>query len=554
MWTFSVGTVAGVTPQQVSDAMAVVEEAASYWGRYLNFGGATLDINVNFISLGPSTLAQAGTSFTSFGGSPFQADTILELQTGFDWNGSDSDIEIDINADTINSTEFYFGLLDDGGPLPLQFDLFSVILHEIGHGLGFLSLLDEPETAEFDTFVTGYPSSPKFTGPNAVDAYGGEVPLHSGPSHTAQNLSNSIMTPVASPGVRQFLGEVDVRILQDVGLPILGPTSGDDILFGFMTPDQISLGGGDDHFTALLGNDSILGEGGNDTLMGDGGLDSIRGGTGDDLIFGGVGNDLLTGDGGADEVFGGGGNDNVRGNAGDDLLNGGDGRDTIFGSSGSDTLLGEAGDDSLDGGNQSDTIIGGAGNDFLFGGIGLPASSTTDFLDGGDGDDTLKGGKGFDKYAGGKGIDEFLIESLDVLAFDESLNLFSTALDFEPGDIIDLSQIELSGELASLTFIGAAAFSGAGQEVRLLQHQGFAYLVIDTDGIASASPFEDAALKIGSGPFDLQQLGSSGVDALRFELVSGSTATAGNDTLIGSNCDESIDGLDGDDTIYGLAG
>lgn len=86
-------------------------------------------------------------------------------------------------------------------------------------------------------------------------------------------------------------------------------TEGDDILYGFMTPDVIN---------GLGGNDTIIGGGGNDTLDGGAGDDYIDGGAGGNQLFGGTGNDALSGGGGIDFLDGGAGDDKLYGWGGSD--------------------------------------------------------------------------------------------------------------------------------------------------------------------------------------------------------------------------------------------
>jgi len=380
MWTFTTGTVAGVSTTKVNKALAVVQDAANHWGRYLNFNGATLDITVNFVSLGETALAQAGSTFSSVGGGNFQVDTILELKTGVDQNGAAVDIDIDINADVINANDFYFGLSGGANPPSVLFDLFTVLIHEIGHGLGFVSLFDQPETAVFDTFVSGLPAAPVFTGAAAVAAFGGVVPLDSDPSHLDGSLGGFVMVPAVSAGVRKFLSNVDVAILQDVGLPILVPTSGADTLFGFGTADNIALLGGNDIYNGLGGSDIVDGGAGDDTLIGGPGADTLNGGAGTDtadysdassgvsiLLWNGTGSgniaqgDVLTG---IENVTGSSFNDTLAGaNGVSNVIDGLAGGDLITGLSGNDSLISGAGADTLDGGAGADTLDGGAGSD-----------------------------------------------------------------------------------------------------------------------------------------------------------------------------------------------
>ncbi|WP_081603032.1 calcium-binding protein [Fortiea contorta] len=119
-------------------------------------------------------------------------------------------------------------------------------------------------------------------------------------------------------------------------------------------------------------NKNLVGTNRNDYLFGGDGDDYIDGGKGNDWLFGGDGNDTLDGGKGNDYLFGGDGND---------IINGGDGNDWLFGGDGNNTLNGGNGNDWLFGGDGNDIINGGAGNDRFWG------SQGSDSLNGGDGKD-----------------------------------------------------------------------------------------------------------------------------------------------------------------------
>ncbi|NOX94903.1 MAG: calcium-binding protein, partial [Alphaproteobacteria bacterium] len=468
MWTVTLGATLGISNTLVNQSLAVLDDALAYWARYIDFGSGTLDINISFKSLGATTLAQAGTEYVSSGGAPFQAITILELQTGADQNGAVSDIDIEINSDSILAGEFFYGGVDDTIVPSGKFDLFTVLLHEIGHGLGFVSLFDISETSVFDTFISGAPGSFEFTGPIAVGVAGGNVSLTEEPSHIN---SSDLLAELLAPGKRTIISAIDIAILEDIGLPILQPTELSDVIYGFPTSNTVNLLGGDDLYIGVdgfqglyefdrisggAGADTLIGGDGSDTLEGDEGDDSLDGALGADVLRGGDGNDTLRGYDGADELNGGAGFDiasytgspeavmadlqagtemygdtfisieglvgssfgdtlvgdaganRIIGGVGNDSLIGGNGQDTLLGGTGADTLNGDAEADTLDGGGAADVIFGGAGDDLLLGGLGadeLRGEAGNDTINGGGGKDTLIGREGADSLLGGKGDD-----------------------------------------------------------------------------------------------------------------------------------------------------
>jgi len=550
MWIVTLGTVSGVSNSAVNQSLAVLDDALAYWGRYIDFGSATIDITINFISLGPTTLAQAGTSFSNIGGNLFQADTILELQTGVDQNGVHSDIEIDVNADSINANEFYFGGVNAPNVPSNLFDLFTVLIHEVGHGLGFISFFDLPETAVYDNFVSGPPLSPVFNGPLAVAAHGGNIPLEFDPSHVSQSL-NFLMTPASSPGERVDLTAAEFAILRDIGLPALLPTAGADVLFGFAAADTVSLLGGNDVYDGLGGADSINGDQGNDTLTGGSGADTLNGGSGNDKLIGGSGANVLNGGTGNDKL--------VIGDGGD-TFNGGDGFDTLDlsgsslphsvdlinpGAFTSDTyisieaVIGTSGNNQLFGDDAANLLSGEGGGDMLKGRGGI------DTLLGGDGDDILEGGAGGDLLDGGAGFDTADYLESPAAIFVDLLTGLGSGGD-AAGDL--LSNIEkIIGSAFEDTLAGAAGAEtlsgGAGNDSLL--GGGDADLLIGDSGRDTLSGGAGAdTLRGGIGDDSL----SGGID--NDKLI----GDDGRDTLRGNGGDDVLFGRDGNDRLFGGGG
>ena len=124
--------------------------------------------------------------------------------------------------------------------------------------------------------------------------------------------------------------------------------SGDDVVFGSNTGDQIKTGSGNDVVYALGGSDIVYGQGGNDSIFGYDGIDIVYGGTGNDMIGGGGDADTLHGENGNDAINGDDGSDFIMGGDGNDRLRGGDGLDTINGGAGADVIVWQAGDTGAD--------------------------------------------------------------------------------------------------------------------------------------------------------------------------------------------------------------
>ncbi len=417
------GSTAGLTAAQLAAIETTTLAAANYWGRYLDFSRASIDIEIKFESLGSSVLGNAGPVLfyigTQNGLDIFEAGTIQEARTGNDPNGSSPDIFVTLNIDAFTDSTFFIGDFSNGNfpSLPSgQIDLFSTMVHELAHGFGFLSFLDRNnnDRSNFDLFVDEVNGQFFFDGAEARAANGGPVRLANGdPSHIHPSIE-SILRAVISYGQRILPNAVDVAIFDDIGFDVFGPTAGNDTLYGFESVDGENLLGGDDTFFALGGNDMVSGGAGNDTLNGQGGNDQLFGGTQHDDLFGGAGNDTIYGGRQGDRLTGGLGNDFLYGEHGNDILlgrgsfdwlEGGEGNDRLEGEGNADNLLGGAGDDTLNGGNGRDRIFGGIGNDVVNGG------ASNDAVRGGAGFDTIIGGAGDDRLYGNFNWDIFVFEN-----------------------------------------------------------------------------------------------------------------------------------------------
>ena len=236
----------------------------------------------------------------------------------------------------------------------------------------------------------------------------------------------------------------------------------------------------------------------NDILIGDPGSNELNGGGGNDVMDGREGNDRLLGDDSFMVYFGSStsGDDRLNGGAGDDWLEGGGGADELRGGPGEDTASyrsfsgavevrlydgtargGHAEGDTFvglktvnyidDDGNIREAIVpdienlsGSTNNDLLAGAYGpnrldghegndrLYGREGEDWLEGGEGSDTLEGGPGADVLRGGPGIDSAVYASSDagvVVRLHSVLEQGGKGGDAE-GDVFNGETYTLTGE------------------------------------------------------------------------------------------------------------
>jgi hypothetical protein len=122
-------------PQSVKD---VFEKAGAVWAEALN-SDVPIRILVRWASQANGVLGAAGPTFryANFPGA-IKANTwygaaLAEKMAHKNLNGDNPDIVATFNS---NRNDWYIGT--DAVPTRLQYDLYSVILHEYGHGLGFV--------------------------------------------------------------------------------------------------------------------------------------------------------------------------------------------------------------------------------------------------------------------------------------------------------------------------------------------------------------------------------------------------------------------------------
>src|SRR5258706_144791 len=144
----------------IAGAPPTAQTGPPSWSWFRRSANVTLGLQIpvdNSLFSG-RTLAEGGpTDFyatgSTFGGKQvYDADTAIELRTGQDPNGSESDLQIGLTVSSIRSMLFK---TDDYASVPFNgIDALSVFLHEIEHGLGMVYFSDDPSppgVAIYDT-------------------------------------------------------------------------------------------------------------------------------------------------------------------------------------------------------------------------------------------------------------------------------------------------------------------------------------------------------------------------------------------------------------------
>ena len=348
--------------------------------------------------------------------------------------------------------------------------------------------------------------------------------------------------------------------------------------------ENLTGGSGDDRLEGSGGPNTLDGGAGGDFMIGNGGLDtatyadhledviadldgvaddgSIEDGRADNVaadiesVVGGLGDDRLTAAAASTVLNGGTGNDLLQGRAGDDTLTGGPGDDTLRGDLGEDALHGQEGNDRLDGGEGADDAVGGEGTDTMTylsrsealtvrldgvanDGSGLDGLADNVQLDvenviGGAGDDFLVGNPNRNVLQGGDGED---------------------TLDGQDGDD------RLDGGAQADTLIG-----GKGPNDLATYAQRQLGVTVDFDGNADdGNSIDESGGRRDDARADIEgAVGGAGDDTLigseRINLLDGQggadvlTGGIQEDVLLGGAGDDQLDGGEGRDALQGDSG
>ncbi|MBK6621696.1 MAG: hypothetical protein IPG32_12760 [Saprospirales bacterium] len=152
------------TPVTDPQVLAAMEYTASIWEQHLS-SAVPIKVNVLLVPVGGAFLGfTMPNGRKDFAGAPMEATfyptCLANAITGTEINPGESDMDIVMAGDVA----WYFGT--DGEPPANKYDFVSVFLHEIGHGLGIVSLADSPagegsfghiDFSQFEPFVPTFP-------------------------------------------------------------------------------------------------------------------------------------------------------------------------------------------------------------------------------------------------------------------------------------------------------------------------------------------------------------------------------------------------------------
>ena len=228
----------------------------------------------------------------------------------------------------------------------------------------------------------------------------------------------------------------------------------------------------------------------------------------------------------ADSISGLGGNDRIEGLAGNDILSGGDGNDTLLGGVGDDTLYGDKGSNFLDGGE---------GNDILNG----SASLAYDVSEGGEGNDQYSFLFGYQNYVSGAATDRSTTSN-DIYRVQATSQVGGgdldtwTITDYGGTDQLTLQASIIGAPTPTVQFDGSVlALSWWNLRVN------FAGL-LDSSGMLMPSRTIEQVRYQGGAVWSTDQL-----------LAMTQVTTSAADVIHSIGTNDTIDGLGGDDRLYG---
>jgi hypothetical protein len=235
----------GLATDQHDELVSNLSAAVNHWARYITGQGSIeIDLVIEEGDVNETASAASATStlIGEFNGNDlFRESVTHELITGEDLNGTAADAVVTVpiaylrndlwlDPDPVNRTD----------PVPAdRTDGVSVFMHEVGHALGMNGFGDPDGTLNrgiasvYDSLITFMGDNAFFSGPTAIDVYGGPVPL-SNPNQgdvntythygheTSDGLDDNLMegNTFYLDGFRYNIEQIDLAIMRDIGLSV----------------------------------------------------------------------------------------------------------------------------------------------------------------------------------------------------------------------------------------------------------------------------------------------------------------------------------------------
>jgi len=228
-YTLDFSAFSGYSAQQ-SAVQTCLVAALNKIGNFLNAKGS-LDIQVipentssNVLAEASGALVSVPSGLSTAHGGYYTTAFLAESQMGVDPNGSQADAKVYINM----SDWSLFNTNPAVAPSKSQYDLTSVLTHEMFHALGFDGMYPSSKgyTTTYDTFIQMQNGLPYFIGPKAEAVYGGPVPLDpasagAGSAYYHVKVTNDMMSDAISAGTVRSISALDIAMMQDLGAPVL---------------------------------------------------------------------------------------------------------------------------------------------------------------------------------------------------------------------------------------------------------------------------------------------------------------------------------------------
>lgn len=212
--------------------------AAGIWANLLT-SSVEIQVEAAMDPLEPGVLGRAGpnTAHRDFPNAPaaqtWYVQALANSLAGMDL----APTRADISAQFSSTFPFYLGF--DGTPLPGEVDFVTVVLHELGHGLGFLSLVNLLTGSKLQGFDDAYMSSLELHGANPAN-------------YPAMTDAQRIAASVAGPNLHW----VGPQVVVASGTLTAGVGPGPHVQM--FAPNPAQPGSSVSHFTNIIHPDQLM--------------------------------------------------------------------------------------------------------------------------------------------------------------------------------------------------------------------------------------------------------------------------------------------------------